>query len=355
MSENPGLSTPAPRSEGSPRPGRPLQTILVTNAFLVVVVAIVVALVEPHLSGEAGSAGVIAILGACLGATLLVNIALLRGASRCLARLTAAMDSAHKGELQQRVAITTSDQGLRRLSLSFNEMCARLEVESRQYAETLLSSIEEERRRIGRELHDQTSQTLAATLVNLDLADKALATGESKAARERVARSKELIGHSMEEIKLLVYDLRPVMLDDFGLAPTLRWYLQSHLRDAGPIIVTDFDGAGLRPPSDVETALYRITQELLTNAVRHADASKIVVRLETRPGYADLAVIDNGHGFDPDAVLHDSGRRGIGLMSIRERVELVGGVLNIESTIGRGTRVYVVIPFEQSRSEEASA
>ena len=114
----------------------------------------------------------------------------------------------------------------------------------------------------------------------------------------------------MEEIKLLVYDLRPVMLDDFGLVPTLRWYIKSHLQGAGPEIVTDFDEAGLRLPGDVETALYRVTQEALANAVRHSDATKIHVRLVTKPGFVSLAVIDNGKGFDADEILHGDGHRG---------------------------------------------
>ena len=142
------------------------------------------------------------------------------------------------------------------------------------------------------------------------------------------------------------------MLDDIGLAPTLRWYIKSHLQDVGPTIVADFEGATLRLPGEVETALYRIAQEVLSNAVRHAAATKIVIRLEVRPGYADLAVIDNGLGFDPEVTLHDPGRRGVGLLSIRERVELLGGTVNIVSAIGRGTRVYTVIPFDNDQPAE---
>ena len=143
------------------------------------------------------------------------------------------------------------------------------------------------------------------------------------------------------------------MLDDFGLVPTLRWYIQSHLQGAGPEIVTDFDEAGLRLPGDVETALYRVTQEALANAVKHADATKIHVRLVTKPGFVSLAVIDNGTGFDQDAALHGNGHLGVGLLSIKERVELAGGSLNIESAVGRGTRLYVVVPLvSEERGEE---
>jgi two-component system sensor histidine kinase UhpB len=324
--------------------------MLLANCAIVAVVAVAGAIVVHHLSGHSAVAADVLLVIGGLAVTALVNILLSWRAWGHLSELSSAMESVHKGELQQRVRVEAVDPELHRLSVSFNNMCARLEDESRQYATKLLSSIEDERRRIGRELHDETSQTLAATLVILNLAEKALESGDLPEAREQVASSTALIGHSIDEIKLLVHDLRPVMLDDIGLAPTLRWYIQSHLKDAGPTIVTDFEGAPSRLPGEVETALYRITQEMLANAVRHAAATKIIVRLETRPGYADLAVIDNGHGFDPDAALHSTDQRGLGLLSIKERVELVGGTVNIESTIGRGTRVYVVIPFETEPS-----
>jgi two-component system sensor histidine kinase UhpB len=224
-------------------------------------------------------------------------------------------------------------------------MCRRLGRESLSYAERQLGGIEEERRRIGRELHDETSQTLAATLVRLDLCDHAIQDHDPAGAHAQVVNCKTLITHTIDEIKLIVYDLRPVMLDDFGLVPTLRWYIQSHLQGAGPEIVTDFDEADLRLPGDVETALYRVTQEALANAVKHADATKVHVRLVTKPGFVSLAVIDNGRGFSGGDALHGDGHAGVGLLSMKERIELAGGSVNIESAVGRGTRLYVVIPL----------
>jgi len=325
--------------------------MLVANCAIVVVATAGAIVVRQLVGHSAVAVGVVVVVGS-LAITALVNVALSWRPWAHLSELSAAMESMHKGELRQRVRVDAVDPELHRLSLSFNNMCARLEDESRQYAAKLLSSIEDERRRIGRELHDETSQTLAATLVILNLAEKALASGDLPEAWEQVTNSKGLIAHSIDEIKLLVYDLRPVMLDDIGLAPTLRWYIQSHLKDAGPTVVADFDGATLRLPGEVETALYRIAQEVLANAVRHAAATKIVIRLETCPGYADLAVIDNGRGFDPEATLRDSSRRGVGLLSIKERVELLGGSVNIVSAVGRGTRVYTVIPFDDNRPPE---
>jgi signal transduction histidine kinase len=135
------------------------------------------------------------------------------------------------------------------------------------------------------------------------------------------------------------------MLDDFGLVPTLRWYIQTHAQGVGPEVITDFDEAGSRLAGDVETALYRIAQEALSNAVRHSSATKVLVRLTIRSGYVSLAVIDNGVGFDPESAFRGDARGGVGLESVKERVGLVGGTVNVESAVGRGTRLYVVIPL----------
>jgi two-component system sensor histidine kinase UhpB len=299
-------------------------------------------------SGETRALLLVALIAAAAFAAVVVNLALVGPAGKLLDDLARAMSSAHRGEMDFRVKDDWKDQDLRRLSVSFNEMCRRLGSESLSYAGRQLGSVEEERRRIGRELHDETSQTLAASLVRLDLCDKALQDNDAAEAHRQVLTCAELIGHTMEELKLLVYDLRPVMLDDFGLVPTLRWYIQSHLQGAGPTVVTDFEEAGMRLPGEVETALYRITQEALANAVRHSSATKIYVRLITKPGFASLAVIDNGVGFDPDNALHGEGRGGVGLASVRERVELVGGTVNVESATGRGTRLYVVVPLQDA-------
>lgn len=297
----------------------------------------------------------VALLLAAALAAVLVNLALVGPAGGLLEDLARAMGGMHRGELGCRVKDDWKDKDLRRLSASFNEMCSRLGDESLRYAGRQLGSVEEERRRIGRELHDQTSQTLAATLVRLDLCDRSLQDHDPTEAHRQVLTCKELLGHTMEEIKLLVYDLRPVMLDDFGLVPTLRWYIQSHVQDVGPEVIADFDEADLRLPGEVETTLYRITQEALSNAVRHSAATKIVVRLVTRPGYVNLAIIDNGVGFVPDDVLKGSTLGGVGLASVRERVDLLGGTVNVESAVGRGTRLYVVIPLADAADQDGAS
>jgi len=333
----------AHRSLGARLGERPIiEKILIANAVIILIGAVFGTYFTRRFADQSGIA-LTAIFFICgVGITVLANYVVLRAALRPLVQLSKAMESAHKGELQE-VHIETSDPDLRRVSRSFNEMCRRLEQESITYSAKLLSSIEEERRRIGRELHDDTSQTLAAVMVNLDLVDKAVG-GETPAVRERVATSKDLLRYTLGQIKLLVYDLRPVMLDDFGLVPTLRWYIQSYSESGGPSIELDDEAATLRVPGDIETALFRITQEAIANAVRHSGGTKVVVRLETAPSFVSLAVIDNGRGFDPHEAIRHS-QPGLGLLSIKERVELLDGTLNIESHKGRGTRVYVFIPL----------
>jgi two-component system, NarL family, sensor histidine kinase UhpB len=325
--------------------GRPfVRRVVLVNAALVAVVA-AGSLLALRAAGESRGILVAVVLVAGIGASILVNYLGVGPAARLLSDLMRAMETMHKGEFGCQVEGRWRDADLRRLSASFNAMCRRLEDESLSYAERQLSSVEEERRRIGRELHDETSQTLTATLVRLDLCDRAIQDHDPPEAHAQIVNCKTLVSHTIEEIKLLVYDLRPVMLDDFGLVPTLRWYIQSHLQGAGPDIFTDFEEARMRLPGDVETALYRITQEALANAVRHSDATKVHVRLITKPGFVSLAVIDNGKGFDAEATLHQEARGGVGLLSVKERVELAGGTVNIESAVGRGTRLYVVIPL----------
>jgi len=335
-----------------PRMSRPLVGRVTLVNVIVVAGVLAAALILRTREGGIGPGLAAGLVVAGLAASILANVLVVGAAGGVLLEITRAMETMHKGDLGCHVEERRGDAGLKLLMTAFNAMCMRLGKESLSYAERQLGSVEEERRRIGRELHDETSQTLAATLVRLDLCDRSIQDHDATAAHAHVVDCKTLIAHTMEEIKLLVYDLRPVMLDDFGLVPTLRWYIQSHLQGTGPTVVTDFDDACLRVPGHVETALYRVSQEALANAVKHSDATKVYVRLVTKPGFVTLAVIDNGRGFDGGAAFYDSGHTGVGLLSIKERVELAGGTVNIESAKGRGTRLYVVIPLATEESVE---
>jgi two-component system sensor histidine kinase UhpB len=278
---------------------------------------------------------------------VLADYLVLRSVFSSLQELSRAMAATHMGGHGRSVPSDTSDPDLRTVSDALAEMVERIAGESRAYSSMIFESIEDERRRIGRELHDETSQSLAAALLNIDMALRGF-EGCSPEIKERVTNARSLVTHCLAQIKLLVYDLRPSMLDDFGLAPALRWYVKTHLDLSELTVETDFDADDRRLPSEVETGLYRIAQESLSNVVKHSGATRATLRLETRPGYAVVAVEDNGIGFDrDDAAAGAADRYGVGMLSMRERTAALGGTFHVESSVGHGTRISVVIPLEE--------
>jgi two-component system sensor histidine kinase UhpB len=289
----------------------------------------------------------------CLGAAMIAaaNYAILRNTFRPFADLSRAMASIHKGEGDRALEVKDAEPSLRDVAQAASEMLDRIDVESRAYSAKIFASIENERRRIGRELHDETSQSLAAALLNLDLAEKAL-DPVAPAAGERIANARQLVRHSLSQVKLLIHDLRPSMLDDFGLVPSLRWYVQSHLQGSGLEVEADLPTDNRRLPSEVETALYRIAQESLGNIARHSGATRALLSLEMQSGYVAMLISDNGRGFDPrDVILDREGRYGVGLLSIKERAELLRGTARITSAPERGTQVHIVIPLQGESPE----
>lgn len=329
-----------------------VERVVAANALIIFAGAVIGTWVTRRFDGQPVWLLALLFFAAGVTSTAIVNYTLLRGLIRPLLQVVGIMRSMHKGQSGGVELEGADDPNLRALAEALSDMLARLEGESRHYSSRLLNSIEDERRRIGRELHDETSQTLAATLINLEIAEKGLRTSPIE-VRERVAHSKQLLVHALEQIKLLIYDLRPSTLDDLGLVPALRWYIDSHLRSAGFELEVDFENAKVRLPGEAETALYRVAQEALANVVRHAGATHVTVKLETHEGYGSLAIIDNGRGFDKLTVAPGGENpHGVGLLSMQERVELLGGQMSIDTEWGRGTRVHAVVPV---RSEDRSA
>jgi len=284
------------------------------------------------------------VCGAALMA--IANYVVLRRAFRPLLELSRAMASINRAEAAQPLPVESSqDTDLQHVSRAVRDMLDRIAGESRAYKAKVFESIEDERRRIGRELHDETSQSLAAALLNLDMV-RTEAGVEGAHGLERLANARDIIHHCLGQLRLLVYDLRPSMLDDFGLAPAVRWYVETHLRASGLRVITDIDSIEARLPATMETALYRICQESLANVVKHAGATRVVLHISATGEHVSLSVSDNGIGFDPAALAHASnGHSGVGLLSIRERVEALDGSVTIYSVRDRGTQVQVLIPL----------
>jgi len=215
-----------------------------------------------------------------------------------------------------------------------------------QLLERAVAAQEEERKRIARELHDDTGQTLTALGVGLGGVEETVAQN-TELAQYQIAELKSMTMRAIDNLRQYISDLRPSMLDDMGLVSAVRWLAQQYTERAG--IEVDFEvvGAKRRLPSRVETVLFRIAQEGLNNVRRHAHATRAIVRLEFADSVAMLSIEDDGRGFVVDQVLGaQSERRAWGLLGVQERVSLVGGKFKVDSAPGRGTRLTVEIPVE---------
>ena len=196
----------------------------------------------------------------------------------------------------------------------------------------VVAAQELERQRLARELHDETGQALTSILLGLKRLD-----GESP---EAVAEVRELVVATLQDVRRLAVELRPKVLDDFGLVPALERLTQGFAEHTG--ISVDLEASALteRPPVEVETAIYRIVQESLTNVVKHAQAHSVSVVVTRGDGRIKAVIEDDGTGFEPETI----GESGIGLVGMRERIELLDGSLTVESSERSGTTVAVEVP-----------
>ena len=221
-----------------------------------------------------------------------------------------------------------------------------------QLLEQAIAAQEDERRHIARELHDQTGQALTSILVWLR-ALEAEADGSEGVVVDptRLQELKAIVADTLDGVHELAIELRPSVLDDLGLVPAVQRAVRAYHERHG--LAIDFEVVGLegvRLPPAVETALYRIAQEALTNVVQHACANKVSLLLAARAGTVSLIVEDDGCGFDADRLIHGPlDEHWLGLSGMRERAALLGGRLTIESTPGSGTTVFVEIPLPDDR------
>jgi signal transduction histidine kinase len=222
----------------------------------------------------------------------------------------------------------------------------------RRLSRRILSAQEDERRKISRELHDVIAQTL--TGINVRLASlKRDAALNTKGLDRNIARTQRLVEQSVDIVHQFARELRPAVLDDLGLIPALHTFLKhftartgvrSHLKAFSG--VEELDAAR-------RTVLFRVAQESLTNVARHAQASRVEVCIQKLPDRICMKVTDDGKSFQVQRVLHSRGRKHLGLLGMRERLEMVGGRFNVESTPGKGTAIEAQIPFAKPRRRAA--
>ena len=212
----------------------------------------------------------------------------------------------------------------------------------RALAGGILRAREEEARRIAHELHDEAGQLLAALHISLD--DLVAQVPAQEASFQKL---RGVLDRVEAQLRRLARELRPTILDDLGLAPALEWLAQGLAERRDVRIAVAAPEARLAP--EAETALYRIVQEALTNALRHARPRRIAVEVREEGPHIRAVVRDDGHGFDVAAAWAERGDRGLGLIGMRERAEALGGTLEIRSTPGAGTEVCAMVPREGGR------
>jgi signal transduction histidine kinase len=206
--------------------------------------------------------------------------------------------------------------------------------------EKLISAHEDERRRIARELHDEAGQALTALILNLEVAEQS----QRGLDTAQLAKLKGIAEHTLTEVRRLIYDLRPSILDDFGLAAALRSYVRETIEPQGIEVTMNIAGLHDRLPSYVETAVFRIVQEALTNILKHAGATRAEVDVAQRNGRIEMTIADDGRGFNFNEVTTNR-EGGMGLLGMRERAGLLGGTMTIHSAPRAGTRLEVAIPI----------
>jgi signal transduction histidine kinase len=245
------------------------------------------------------------------------------------------------------VSLRKSEQHYSRLLEQSRHMQEQLRLLSRQ----LLSAQEEERKMISRELHDEIAQTL--TGINIQLATlKVEAAFNVKGLQKKITRTQRMVEKSVDIVHRFARELRPTVLDDLGLIPALHSYMKGFTRRTGiHIHFTTFSSSRIEQLNNAtRTVFYRVAQEALTNVARHAQASRVEVNFEKLPNAICLKIKDNGKSFQAQRVMHSKRNTRLGLIGMRERLEMVGGSFSVESTPGRGTTVRAQIPLANCRA-----
>jgi two-component system, NarL family, sensor histidine kinase UhpB len=289
---------------------------------------------------------------------LFVNFLLLRAAFAPLHSLLVTIRAVEGGDLEARVSLSETDADVRVLARAFNSMLDQLAHSRNEVAARVLRAEEDERRRLALELHDQTGQSLTALLLHIEAIGQRLAGETSEPAiqaREQAERLSVLAQQTLTEVQSLSRQLRPPILDDLGLGAALRWLAEDARARLGISVRVVIDSTD-RLPSDIETALFRIAQESLTNAVRHGHATYAACLLRQTTQRVTLLVADDGKGFDGVELSsrkpghYKTGR--LGLAGMQARIRPLGGTLAVRSHPGHGCWIRASAPLLRLSSDE---
>jgi signal transduction histidine kinase len=338
-------------------PSKPLIGLLLTD----IPVAPVEAALTAHL-GEDLLWGV----GTILVATLVVNLAMSKIVFRRLESLVQALSSYGGERLDFRLPVGDPDE-IGQLVIAFNEMGQRIENEADEIRalsddlrrqstlrgellKHLITAQEDERKRVARELHDDLGQALGALSLQAQMMERFISS-DSEDALEQLNQTRSLITETSDRMYDLILALRPSALDDLGLIAALRTHADRVLDGTGISFELKYNGLTERLSPEIETAMYRIFQEALSNVSRHSRAKHVSIDLTLHDGVLESEVQDDGRGFDPQTInMNGANPRGLGLLGIEERVSQCGGQLEIISQPGRGTRLLIRLPLSENNN-----
>lgn len=212
------------------------------------------------------------------------------------------------------------------------------------FAIRVIEAQEEERKRISREVHDGPAQMLANVLLRTDLITRSYDEKGVERAIQELRDLKGMVRDTLHEVRRIIYDLRPMALDDLGIVPTLKKYLNS-VQDYNEGTYIEFSSRGedRRMPMNYETAIFRLVQEGVNNAIKHGSAKEIRVNFEWLKENVNISIKDNGTGFDMALTKQNS----FGIVGMKERIDLLDGTMDIQSEIGQGTRIMFIIPIKK--------
>ncbi|HBC92900.1 MAG TPA: histidine kinase [Pelotomaculum sp.] len=215
--------------------------------------------------------------------------------------------------------------------------------QAQSLALSIIKAQEEERKRLAREIHDSPAQSMVNIVMRAEYCLKLLDLDPAK-VREELVALQELVRMSLMDVRKIIFDLRPMVLDDLGLVPAIKRYLSDYRLQNGHPIEFLFSGLQRRLDASVEVALFRIVQEAVTNIRKHARADNALVKVEVLDNKIHIHIKDDGLGFEQDKVMVEQSAGGYGLVGIRERVQLLKGEMRITSSPGNGTALCVSVP-----------
>lgn len=216
----------------------------------------------------------------------------------------------------------------------------------------IIRAQEEERKRVAREIHDGPAQSMANVVLRVEICEKLLEKRPDE-VRNELAGLKDIVRKSLQDVRKIIFDLRPMVLDDLGLIPALKRYI-SEVQEKNSLLV-DFRvfGSQERMSGILEIAIFRVIQEALNNVIKHSGARMVDISLEQVPGQVNLRIKDDGCGFNADEALSGSNKDNYGLIGIRERIQLLEGSFKLITAPGKGTDLKVKIPLKSPEKQRS--